>query len=391
MLMKKVLKICDGDWKNASRDKRELSAYIEAGAEVVVMAKGNDSDKFLLDEVNGFRVYRFSRAPLKTFTSNIRINHMVSFFTWAIYARKFKPDVISGHDLSGLIIAWLSTLFIRKKNKPRLIYDSHEFEIGRNSKRSKLKSAIIAKIEGFLIRKCEFTIAVNDSIADAIVKAHDLSSRPVVIRSTPNFWNVDKQVCIDTRNRMKDSLKGINFLMMYHGNVMNGRGVETLLTVVRDTEDIGLALIGTIRDDFKKVIDNLIFEYDISHKVFFHESVPIEELWKYVGAADVSMATISPIVRSYYFALPNKLFEAIQSETPVIVSDLPELRKIVDDYGIGLIVRPDNAEDIRNAIDSLRSRKANYAKMKSNLKIAKLDLCWEQEKTKLINAFDAIC
>ena len=41
--MKKVLKICGNDWKNASHDKRELSAVKELGADVEVMAKGEKS------------------------------------------------------------------------------------------------------------------------------------------------------------------------------------------------------------------------------------------------------------------------------------------------------------------------------------------------------------
>ena len=48
-----VLKICASEWKNASRDKRELSVYKEMGTDVAVLAKGNVDDAGRLDEVDG--------------------------------------------------------------------------------------------------------------------------------------------------------------------------------------------------------------------------------------------------------------------------------------------------------------------------------------------------
>ena len=60
--MKKVLKICCGEWKNASHDKRELSVVRDLGAEVLVVAKGPVSGQE--DEVDGFRVIRQSSRPL---------------------------------------------------------------------------------------------------------------------------------------------------------------------------------------------------------------------------------------------------------------------------------------------------------------------------------------
>ena len=56
----KILKICTSDWKNASRDKRELSVCRELGMDVAVLAKGNVDDKGRVDEVDGFKVLRYT-------------------------------------------------------------------------------------------------------------------------------------------------------------------------------------------------------------------------------------------------------------------------------------------------------------------------------------------
>ena len=46
--------------------------------------------------------------------------------------RKLNPEIISGHDLTAYLIGYFSTRFV--SNPPKLIYDAHEFEIGRNIK-----------------------------------------------------------------------------------------------------------------------------------------------------------------------------------------------------------------------------------------------------------------
>ena len=42
------------------------------------------------------------------------------------------------------------------------------------------------------MRRCAFSIMVNDSIADEVQKIHALKQRPVVIRSTPYCWELDE-------------------------------------------------------------------------------------------------------------------------------------------------------------------------------------------------------
>ena len=97
-----------------------------------------------------------------------------------------------------------------------------------------------------------------------------------------------------------------------------------------------------------------------------------------------------PVVKNHYFSSPNKFFESIQAEVPVIASDLPEMRRIVDQYHIGLCCKPNDVEELCRCIDKLREDAVFYARCKENLKIAKQDLCWEKEKNVLQQAYRAL-
>lgn len=202
-----VLKICINEWENASRDQRELMVCRELGADVKVIAKGSGYGRgVLIDHVAGFEVHRLSSRPFKHLP--VLFNRILSIFMWAAYARKMHPEIISGHDLGGWTIGWLSGLFIKNSQKPKLVYDSHEFEAGRSAKRSKFQTKVIIYWERFMIKRSAFMIVVNESIADEVIKLHKLHERPVVVRNIPLKWDVDRDVCTEIRGRILRDLSG---------------------------------------------------------------------------------------------------------------------------------------------------------------------------------------
>ena len=99
------------------------------------------------------------------------------------------------------------------------------------------------------------------------------------------------------------------------------------------------------------------------------------------------MMAIEPVSKSYYYSLPNKLFESIQSETPVIASDLPEMKRIVEGYRIGLLCSPGDADDFCACLERLLFDDEFYYSCKKNMIPAKNALCWEKEKLVLQKSY----
>lgn len=195
----KALKITCIKWENASRDKRELGVLKELGVDVFVMAKGENSDKGRCVDIDGFNVYLYSARPLGDAKILRPVNKIMTFWAWSLYAARINADIISGCDIPGLLIGYLSNIGKGKNKKAVLVYDSHEFEIGRAGKRCILHTWIIARLEKFLMKRCAFSIMVNDSIADEVQRIHKLRRRPIVVRSTPDCWEIDETECRKTR------------------------------------------------------------------------------------------------------------------------------------------------------------------------------------------------
>lgn len=389
--MKKFVKYICSSFDNESRDKREISVVSEFNCEVIVCSLGKSE---IIETTNQYINHQRENNLSKN--NILRKFQIVYNYLWKYPRdlRKQRADCISCHDLKALFIGWLSTSFTKKSKKPSLIYDSHEFEIGRNTirKRNLLVKFGIKKLEKFLMNRCEFSIVVNDSIANEIKKMHRLKNEPIVVRNIPNYWTMDENICKLKREELceKFGIPRETFIIMYHGAIVRGRGIEKLIEVTSKTVNVVCMILGQSEKKYMQTLIQLSEEIGVSQKVIFHDAVKNDVLWQYIGAADVGMITIPPVTKSYYYMLPNKLFENIQAQTPVIASDLPEIRKIIDAYDIGLLVDPNNTNQILQAIEKMRANKDEYNRFKRNMEVAKRQLCWENEKSILKDAYAKI-
>lgn len=378
------LKIMVGDWINQSRDEREISVVSKLGARVIVLAKSEQSSEQCSDTLRttaeGYKVLSASTRPFGGFVPKT-INRFLALFIWARLARKLKPNVISGHDLPGLFIGYISMLFLPKSRKASLIYDSHEFELGRNTKRNKVSTWAVCGLERFLMRQCDFSMMVNDSIADEVQRIHHLTQRPVVVRNVPPYWILDEKKTKLIRTKLCGELNVSEdmFLAMYHGGILHYRGIEQFLQAVAKTKNTAAVILGNGEESYVQSLQQLANGLNIAHRVLFHSAVSFSELPSFVAAVDVGVGFINPTCRSYYFALPNKLFENIQGLTPLIVSNLPEMASVINHYQIGLAVDFGSVDALACAIERMKSDTIFYRTCKENLIQAKRELCWENE------------
>ena len=384
----RFVKITISPYNNSSRNIRDLSVVTSLNKDNIVIARG-DTNRIIPKE--GYTVHERSTKPLGKSAYLLYLNRILSILLWARYVRRLKPDWISCHGLIALGIGWLSTLFLR--NKPRLIYDSQEFELGVCNvikPRGFLQTQFVRITESFLIHKSVLTVVVSDSIANELQRIHSLKRRPIVIRNIPFYWNINEGTCKLTRRNIMKNFANSNpddFLVMYHGAVMQGRGIEIMIKALCLTENINLVILGYGSRDYIDELKRLCQREKVQHRVVFFPAVPLELLWLYIEAVDVGMITIPYTGQNHYFMLPNKLFENIQALTPVISSNFPDISKVIDTYRIGLTVDPSNTTEIAEAMRRLRDDTKLYQSYKNNLIKAKEELCWEKESKKLKSVY----
>ena len=378
----KVLKLVPIEYINRSRDIRELSVLLELGCEVVVLAK--ESKNHIEYE---YPVKGLNTRPLRKWISSPSINRFASLFTWAKATRREKAQIISCHDIICLFIGWLST--IGQKNKPMLVYDSHEFEYARNENRSKLHNSFIKHLERFLIKRSAMTMMVDDSIAEEVKKLHSLDFKPVVVRNFPYRWTLDESVVTQNRKSFREEhqIPEDATVFIYHGGLIPNRGLENAIKAIANVDGAYLLILGNSqRKAYYDELKQMAAE-SAPDRIIFHPAVPYSELWKYPGIADVGLCILENVCLNHYYALPNKFSEYIQCLVPPIVSNFPELKLLTEKYNIGELCDPDDVSSLTGAMKKLQGDKALLATYKKHLVKAKNELCWEEESKVLKDAY----
>ena len=83
-------------------------------------------------------------------------------------------------------------------------------------------------------------------------------------------------------------------------------------------------------------------------------SVSLDDLLAHTAEADVGVTLLQDTCENHRLALPNKLFEYIAAEVPVVASALPEVQRLIDAYGIGWCVAPGRRGRERHCIRTAR-------------------------------------
>jgi glycosyltransferase involved in cell wall biosynthesis len=137
-------------------------------------------------------------------------------------------------------------------------------------------------------------------------------------------------------------------MVMYVGRLVPHKGVEFLLEalpMLRDTAHLVVVGVGPWRETLEERAVNM----GIADRVTFAGAVPFPELPHYYRAADVTV--LPSISRLEAFGLVG--LEAMASERPVVLSDIPGVREVIEDGREGLLAGPVDPEDLAEKINTL--------------------------------------
>ncbi|MFW6305393.1 MAG: glycosyltransferase family 4 protein, partial [Candidatus Saliniplasma sp.] len=134
-------------------------------------------------------------------------------------------------------------------------------------------------------------------------------------------------------------------VVMYVGWLVYHKGLEYLVRSAKYLDDDTRHLIvGT--GDFKPELERIVKDEGLEDKVIFAGRVSNEDLPYYYGATDVFV--LPSVSRLEAFGIVT--LEAMASEVPVVVSDIPGVREVITEGRNGLVAEPMNPQDIAGKI-----------------------------------------
>jgi glycosyltransferase involved in cell wall biosynthesis len=116
--------------------------------------------------------------------------------------------------------------------------------------------------------------------------------------------------------------------------------------------------------------------------------VPAARVVAEARAADVGLWTLlANVGLNFKLALPNKVFEYLAAGVPLLAADLPEVRALVADYGVGACFDPDDPRSIAAGIERFVADPGFLADCRANITRAMKDLRADQEWNRLVELY----
>ena len=359
--MKRIIVTVSNDLVTDQRVHKMCCTLIEMGYDLLLIGRKHGSQETLYRDYATKRISMlFHRGFLFFAELNLRLFFLLLFT---------KKEVLFSNDLDTLI----PNYFVAKLQRKELIFDSHElFSEIPELKHRKLIKQFWLTIERWILPKLTKVITVSDAIKKHYKNLYGIEA--VVIRNLPLEKSVHQQSFpFPTENKN---------IILYQGAVNIGRGIELMLETIKLLDNCVLVIIGT--GDIIEVLKQKVSSQTLENKVRFMGKVLPKDLKQFTPNATIGLSLEEDIGLNYRYALPNKLFDYIQAEVPVIVADLPEMKKLVETYQVGEILWERSPKSLAKLILKVISNNYTIALQK-----AKRELTWTREKDKLIRLLNS--
>jgi glycosyltransferase involved in cell wall biosynthesis len=148
--------------------------------------------------------------------------------------------------------------------------------------------------------------------------------------------------------RSELSLPPNHRIVSYVGSLQPWKGVDTLLKAAKGfPENTSACIVGGDQKERERLAAAV---GEVPSNVRFVEHVPPGQVPLYLAASDVLVLPNSAEQRiSAKYTSPLKLFEYMAAQRPIIASDIPSLREVLDEQ-MAFFVKPDDPGSLSEAV-----------------------------------------
>ena len=380
------------------RVRRDAEALLEKGHKVdIICLRDAKESKFGI--FNGVNIYRVSlihrRGGYLRYLYHYMVFFLQVFVLLNILDLKKKYDVIHVHSLPDFLVF---VAVIQKLKGKKIILDLHEVmpeifaaRFNKDMKSFRVKIAcILERISTIFANR---VITVNDIRKEVIINRGVPSEKIVVIMNTPDEKLLVKKDLGDFKAKL--SLKD-KFITVYIGGINYERNLEVVLKAIsivkKDIPNIFFIVFGhtyglageKYKDDLKTLANNL----GLSKNVYFGGQLPGEDIASYMELAHFGIVSYvkNPMTE---LAMPNKVFENIAANKPIISCRLKGIYTLLGDEA-AIYYEPEDEVDLAKKIKWIHQNKIETGKMMGKAKEIYGKHTWKVMKERLIGLYNEI-
>jgi len=208
----------------------------------------------------------------------------------------------------------------------------------------KIVGNIVIKKELEAIKNIEIPVAVSKSIANSIKKNSGIDLKVITDGiDIESFFNADK---IMMRKKLNLPLEKDIFISV--GNLTDAKDPLTIISAVKELRDKNILMIFLGDGELKQRCQ----DYAIENENILIKGY-VNNVAEYLQASDFYISA------SLTEGMPNAVLEGLSCGLPVILSDIPSHKEILDyDLSIGKLFKVKKVQELVNAMKDIREK--NY-------------------------------
>lgn len=242
----------------------------------------------------------------------------------------------------------------------------------------------IRNMEVFCWEKADYLLTPSQTIKENLIRLGAEASKIKVIYNGAEI----PQTFEPLAERPKEYI-------LYFGALQAWQGLETLLkafTYLQDYEYLRLVICSSNRPKFSKYYLKLIEKLGLEDRIIWHYQLHKRELYQWIREASLTVAPLKECSRNLeQGCCPLKILESMALATPVIASDLPAVREIIENQELGILARPDRptelARQIRLLLEHPEQRKLMGQKAQAHIL---QNFTWENKQQELTDFYSEI-
>ena len=289
-----------------------------------------------------------------------------------------RADAFYANDTDTLLASGLAA---RIRRKP-LLFDAHELfpDVPELMGRSFVRK-IWRVVEKRCVPRAKVCITVCESVANEYFARYGVKFG-VVRNLSDNVGEVEVGGHRESEH-----------VLIYQGAVNVGRCVKEIIDAMEYVTDYQLVVAG-IGDQYEAMR-----QYAVSRpyqgRIKMLGRVSPKDLHQLTKRADLGFCVMENMGLNYYYSLPNRISDYVAAEVPVLASDFPEIRRVVEKYRIGKLVDQETIHNPQLLAQSIKETLCVWEKLddgqrKERFVEAREELSWKREKEKLLGYVDAL-
>jgi glycosyltransferase involved in cell wall biosynthesis len=386
--------VWDADYPWDVRAEKVCASCTEAGYDVHIVAR-NRAWRSLVETLPEGTVHRMT--PWRVVGR--RLDGLLSFPAFvnprwvrhlAHAVRTVRPKVLVVRDLPLCPTAiWVGRRFDvpvvldMAENYPAMMRKN--FEAGRHRliDYAVRNPAAVAAVERYCLPRVDGVLVVVEESAARIERLGVDASRITLVSNTPPLARVEG------RPAARGGDAGGPLTLVYVGILEVPRGITDLIEAVRllrgSTPAVRAKVIGAGRDaELFRARAAALGLTDA--EVTFHGHVPShDEVRRLVRSADIGVLP-HRVSEAWNTTIPNKLFDYMAAELPVITSDAAPFARIVGETGAGVVFRSHDPESLAGAVRSLFDDERRRSCAAAGLAAVRSRYHWEYDAGALLAA-----